>query len=55
MPEKMRMEVLSLTFAAGTLLGPATLDGLASVAQARQNSMRRWSEDIVPHCCRFQA
>jgi hypothetical protein len=47
------MEVLSLTFAAGTLLASAVLDGLAS-AQERQNSVRRWSADIVPHCCRFQ-
>jgi hypothetical protein len=50
------MEVLlSLTFAAGRLLRPGALDGLASVAQARQNSVRRWSEDIVSHCGRFEA
>ncbi len=49
MPEKMRIWVLSLTFAAGKLALPAAGIGLASSAQARQNNVRRWSEDIVLH------
>jgi hypothetical protein len=49
MPEKMRIGVLSLTFVGGRLEIPATEIGLASFAQTRQNKLRRWSEDIVPH------
>ncbi len=49
MPEKMRIGVLSLTFAAGRLARPAAEIGLAWLAQARQNKVRRWSEDIVLH------
>ncbi len=33
----------------GKLALPAAAIGLASSAQARQNKVRRWSEDIVPH------
>ena len=49
MPEKMRIGVLSLTFAAGRLVLPAARIGLAWLAQTRQNKVRRWSEDIVLH------
>jgi hypothetical protein len=49
MPEKMRIGVLSLTFAGGRLEIPAAEIGLALLAQARQNKVRRWSEDIVLH------
>jgi hypothetical protein len=49
MPEKMRIGVLSLTFAGGRLVVPAAEIGLACLAQARQNKVRRWSEDIVLH------
>jgi hypothetical protein len=35
-------------------LGPGALDGLVAGAHQGQKSVNRWSEDIVPHCCRFQ-
>ena len=50
MPEKMRIGVLSLTFAAGRLARPAARDwpGVGRLKRAR-TSVRRWSEDIVLH------